>query len=120
MARTAKQLANLQPIKKGQLSIEEAKKRSRNGGLKSVEARRAKKTLKEELEIILSNGDTQNRMSLALIEKAMNGDIRAFEVIRDTIGQKPIDKVAQTNTNGEDVEKPLDIEKLKQLKEILK
>ena len=119
MAR-ALNIQNLIPIKKGQLSKEESKRRQRNGGLKSVEVRRAKKTLREELEALLSNGDTQNRMSLAIIEKAMNGNIRAFEVIRDTIGQKPIDKVAQTNTNGEDVEKPLDIEKLKQLKEILK
>lgn len=31
----------------------------------------------------------QNEMCLALIRKAMGGDIKAFEVIRDTLGQKP-------------------------------
>ena len=38
---------NLIPIKKGQLSKEESKERARNGGKKSVEVRRAKKTLAE-------------------------------------------------------------------------
>ena len=32
-------------------------------------------------------------MSLALIEKAMNGDTKAFEVIRDSIGEKQTEKV---------------------------
>jgi hypothetical protein len=32
-------------------------------------------------------------VTLALIEKAMSGDTKAFEVIRDTIGEKPVDKV---------------------------
>lgn len=114
---TAKSLANLRPpFQPG----EDARIHGIKGGKKSGEIKQAKKTLKEELELILASGDTQNRLSLALLEKAMNGDVRAFEVIRDTIGQKPIDKVAQTTTLGEDVEKPLDIEKLKQLKEILK
>lgn len=36
---------NLKPIKKGQLTKEEAKERAKNGGKKSVEVRRAKKTL---------------------------------------------------------------------------
>ena len=32
-------------------------------------------------------------MSLAMIEKAMKGDTKAFEVIRDSIGEKPKDKL---------------------------
>ena len=35
----------------------------------------------------------------SLIKKAMSGDVRAFEVIRDTIGEKPTDKIDATNTN---------------------
>lgn len=62
-------------------------------------ARRAKKTLKEELLFLLSEGDTQERLSLALIEKASNGDLKAFEVIRDTIGQKPVSK-QETDVSG--------------------
>ena len=63
------------------------------GGKASGEARRKRKTLKEELLLILSDGETQQSVTLALIEKAMSGDTKAFEVIRDTIGEKPIDKV---------------------------
>ena len=80
---------NLRPVS----STEEARERGRKGGLASGEARRKRKTLKEELLLIPSEGETQQSVTLALIEKAMSGDTKAFEVIRDTIGEKPIDKV---------------------------
>lgn len=54
----------------------------------SVESRRRKIELKEELLMLLSKGDTTERMSLSLIQKAIDGDVRAYEVIRDTLGQK--------------------------------
>lgn len=63
------------------------------GGKASGEARRKRKTLKEELLLMLSEGETQQSVTLALIEKAMSGDTKAFEVIRDTIGEKPVDRV---------------------------
>ena len=63
------------------------------GGKASGESRRKRKTLKEELLLMLSDGETQQSVTLALIEKAMSGDTKAFEVIRDTIGERPIDKV---------------------------
>ena len=71
----------------------ELREMARNGGLASGEARRKRKTLKEELLLLLSEGETQQSVTLALIEKAMSGDTKAFEVIRDTIGEKPVDKV---------------------------
>ena len=71
----------------------ELREMARNGGLASGEARRKRKTLKEELLLKLSEGETQQSVTLALIEKAMSGDTKAFEVIRDTIGEKPVDKV---------------------------
>ena len=71
----------------------ELREMARNGGLASGEARRKRKTLKEELLLMLSDGETQQSVTLALIEKAMSGDTKAFEVIRDTIGEKPVDKV---------------------------
>ena len=80
---------NLQPCS----SKSEARERGRKGGLASGEARRKRKTLKEELLLMLSEGETQQSVTLALIEKAMSGDTKAFEVIRDTIGEKPVDKV---------------------------
>ena len=80
---------NLKPVK----SKKEARERGRKGGLASGEARRKRKTLKEELLLMLSEGETQQSVTLALIERAMSGDTKAFEVIRDTIGEKPVDKV---------------------------
>ena len=82
---------NLIPSTK--LSKEEARKRSSNGGKKSGEVRRARKTLREELLAMLSTGDIQNQMTLAILEKAKTGDTKAFEVVRDTIGEKPVDKI---------------------------
>ena len=80
---------NLRPVS----SKDEARERGRKGGLASGEARRKRKTLKEELLLMLSEGETQQSVTLALIEKAISGDTKAFEVIRDTIGEKPVDKV---------------------------
>jgi hypothetical protein len=71
------------------------------GGIASGEARRKRKTLKEELLLLLSEGDTQHSVTLALIEKAMSGDTKAFEIIRDTIGEKPIDKVMVSDVDSE-------------------
>lgn len=53
MARTPKQLANLKPIKKGDLSNEELKKRQSNGGKKSAEVRRAKRDARSAARYIL-------------------------------------------------------------------
>lgn len=86
---TAKQLANLKPPINQR---EEQREIRSKGGKKSGEVRRARKTLKEELLAILSSGNNQERMSLAILEKAFAGDTKAFELIRDTIGEKPTEK----------------------------
>jgi len=81
---------------------EEAREMGRKGGLKSVEVRRARKTLREELVNLLtadvkdSSGksvQTQVAVSSALVKQALKGNIHAFEIIRDTIGEKPVEKV---------------------------
>ena len=36
-------------------------------------------------------------MSLGLLKKAMKGNVKAFEMIRDTIGQKPAEKLNINN-----------------------
>ena len=89
---------NLRPAEY-KLSLEEAKK----GGIKSGEARRARKTLKETLLMMLEEGNTQNDITLALLQKALNGDTKAYEVIRDTVGEKPTDKIEQSGENKLDV-----------------
>lgn len=75
----------------------EAREKGRIGGIKSGEARRARKTLREELLALLSKGDIQEKMSLAMIEKCLKGDTKAYEVIRDTIGEKPKEQVENLN-----------------------
>ena len=74
-----------------------ARECGRKGAIKTNEIRRARKTLKEELLLLLSKGDTQEKMSLSMIAKALNGDVKAFEVIRDTIGEKPVEKLENLN-----------------------
>lgn len=80
------------------LTAEERRERASRAGKASGEARRARKTLREELLTLLSDRDVQERISLALIDEALNGNkagsvTKAFEVIRDTVGEKPVDKV---------------------------
>lgn len=97
-------MANEQNLRPGEykLTVEEQKK----GGKRSGEVRRARKTLREELLALLSqdiktkNGESMNTqvaMSSSLIKQALSGNTKAFELVRDTIGEKPVDKVEQVN-----------------------
>lgn len=72
---------------------EELREMARKGGIASGEARRRKKTLKEELITLLETNDNNNKISVALLNRALTGDIQAFTTIRDTIGEKPSDKI---------------------------
>lgn len=83
---------NLKPFTAEQ-SREEAVKNGKKGGIASGKAKRKRKSLREQLEMLLETGNTQESIAVALLEKAMSGDVRAFEVLRDTIGEKPVDKV---------------------------
>lgn len=86
---------NLIPM--NQRSESEVRELGKKGGIASGEARREKKMLKELLEDALSKGtETDNEyvnITLALIREANKGNVKAYEVIRDTLGQKPVDKV---------------------------
>lgn len=83
-------MANAENLKR--FSSSEARENGKKGAEKSAQSRRARKTLKEELLLLLSDGDIQNKISLALLKKAQKGNIKAFEVIRDTIGERPKDE----------------------------
>ena len=89
-------------IPKTTLSKEEAKKLGSKGGKKSAEVRREKKILKELLEEALGKKtETGNRyvdITNALIQEAEKGNVKAYETIRDTLGQKPKENV---NISGE-------------------
>lgn len=96
---------NLKPV----LSKKEARERGRNGGLASVKARRKKRDMRKQLELLLSldignsashkklaklgipEKDINNQMALnvAMFQKAISGDVRAAEFIRDMLGLNP-------------------------------
>lgn len=89
--------SNLKP-----LTTDKAREIGSKGGKASVEARRRKKDLRLALEMLLEkdfkdkNGNTisgTEAITAKLFEKAMRGDVRAFETLRDTVGQKPVEKV---------------------------
>ena len=75
----------------------ERSENGRKGAEKTNAKRRELKTLKEELKILLSLNETQEKISLALLQQALNGNVKAFEVVRDTIGQKPTDVIENIN-----------------------
>lgn len=74
---------------------EEQREIARKGGIASGESRRKRKTLKDELIMLLESDNNNNKISTALLKKALGGDIQAFTTIRDTIGEKPTDKIEQ-------------------------
>ena len=85
---------NLKPVS----SKKEARERGRKGGLASVEARRKRKSLKEELLLMLEDEEVQKSVAVALIQEAQNGNVKAFGMLRDTIGEAPVEKVQTTQT----------------------
>ena len=80
-------------------SPEERKEIGRKGGKASGVARRRKKELKELLQIAMSIVDEETGLTKAemlvasMMNKAIeNGDVKAAVFVRDTMGEKPVDK----------------------------
>lgn len=74
----------------------------RKGGQKSGEARRAKKSLREAMQILMDadltgkDGKTMTgteAMAAKAFQAALKGDWKAWELVRDTAGQKPVERV---------------------------
>lgn len=88
---------NLIPLNK---RSKKAQRRIQEMGRKANKAKiEARKTLREELLALLEKDNTQERISLSVIQKALKGDTKAFEIIRDTIGEKPKEEInANVNT----------------------
>ena len=100
---------NLIPFTSEQ-SREEAKINGQKGGIASGEARRAKKTMKAMLDYLLDkeieNSKTgemvtcREAMLSAMVKKAIKGDVKACQFVRDTSGEAPITKTELTGKNG--------------------
>lgn len=78
------------------------------GGKASAEARRKKRDLRRALEMLLEkdykdkNGNSisgTEAITTKLFEQAMKGNVKAFETIRATVGQDPVQKVQVAEVN---------------------
>lgn len=94
---------NLIPQNRRAKSVQ--KEIARKGGQASGEKRRERKALKDDQlylldqDIVDKQGQehaTQRAIAAALIQQALRGNVRAFEIIRDTIGEKPTKTVNVT------------------------
>jgi general stress protein YciG len=102
-------------------TAEEQREIARKGGIASGEAKRRRKTFKEAIELLLEREekvgeekvtDEENNEQVVeilksvqdiglenLIKKYKNGDLQTFLAIRDTIGEKPVEKTEQQVVN---------------------
>lgn len=98
-------IKQLDPVR----SKEIARERGRKGGLKSGEVRRNRKTMKDTIldliqkevsteqyggdSSILGDKATLQEIILAsMIREASNGDTKAMQLLRDTIGEQPVNR----------------------------
>lgn len=88
----AKREDNLIPMNKR--TPEERREIAKKGAEATNKLLKERKTLREELLLLLSQGNVQERISVAVIDKCLAGDIRAFETLRDTIGEKPKEEIS--------------------------
>lgn len=100
---------NLKPFTSDQ-SREKAVENGRKGGVASGEARRRKRDLRLALELLLEKEYTDKKgkvmtgaeaITAKLFEQAMKGNVKAFETIRSTVGQDPVQKVEQVNFDAD-------------------
>lgn len=93
-------------------TAEEQQEIARMGGIASGEARRKKKLIKDQFELLLSlplkdekakkklellgidteNIDNQMAMIIAMWQKAIKGDVSAFNSIQASVGEAPVNK----------------------------
>lgn len=78
--------------KKGQFTAENAAEMGKKGGIQRGINIRERKTMRRALEDRLAQADTLYRLADALINRALTGDVPAYTTIRDTVGEKPVEK----------------------------
>ena len=98
------------------MTPEQRRENGRKGGIASGEAKRKKKAMRETLDVLLAmpmrsgkfadietiknfaaikgkNINVQEAMIISMLQRAMKGDVKAAEWIRDTAGQKPVESM---------------------------
>lgn len=77
--------------------------------LEKKERNRVKDLFKNSLLNALQETNPENQklyidcINASAIEQAINGNVQAMAFIRDTIGEKPVDKTANTDSEGNDL-----------------
>ena len=80
----------------------ERRENARKAGVASGESRRTKKSLREAMQILMDtdltgkDGKTMTgteAMAAKAFQAALKGDWKAWELVRDTAGQKPVERV---------------------------
>ena len=93
MPKRKQSQAQLDNLSKSRFDFETA----RRANLKSQEAKKIYRPLKEIVAECLDEESVRQIMA-ALMQKAMEGDVRAWETLRDSSGQKPKEEVQMDNT----------------------
>ena len=95
-------MANEQNLLKGDQIHKFTPDEASKGGRNSAKARREKRDLRRCLEILLEtdytdkNGKTVSgaeALCAKLFEQGMKGNVKAFETLRSTVGQDPVQKI---------------------------
>lgn len=104
---------NLKPFTSEQ-SREEAVKNGRKGGIASGEARRERANLKKQLQVFLESDDYSDKhgnkmtgaelMVKVAVKEMSKGNPKFWELIRDTAGFKPIDKIQVSEIDQETID----------------
>lgn len=101
-------------IPNDQRTPSERRENARKAGIASGEARRRKKLMREAFEELLSREyhdqsgnvlDGTSALAAKVFKQAMDGDLKAFEIIRDTTGQKPVERVETVEISPETYER---------------
>ena len=95
-------MANKKNLLKGDERHKFTPEEHSKGGQASAEARRKKRDLRRALEALLEKNMTAKdgtqmtgteAITAKLFEQALHGNVKAFETIRATVGQDPVQKV---------------------------
>lgn len=90
--------ANLRTFK--DRSVEEVREMNSRGGKRSGEVRRASASLTESLKSQLTP-EVMDELTLMLIKRARQGNLKAYELLRDQVGEKPIEKLNVSTVDTE-------------------
>lgn len=88
--------ANLRPLEKG-LPKKSQREIQKKGSIAGNKEKSRLKTFKE-LDDEFTTDDERKKMMDMLKKRALQGNLKAFELYRDSMGMKPVEKVEQTTT----------------------